>query len=325
MFEAPSYNTPKFCVSATWNQTATTFADSISIGTSPRGIYIDINNTIYVARYNNEKIYIWFDNGSNITKSISHSSQYAYSIFVTYNGDIYVSSQSSSSYYIDKFTLNNSNSTLVGTPSKACYGLFVDINDILYCSITDNHEVVKKALDSNSDVWSRITDATSLTNPYGIFVDTNLDLYVADSGNNRIQLFRLGISTGVTVAGSMSPNTTITLNGPTGVILDVGKYLFIVDQGNNRIVGSGPNGFRCLVGCLDSSGSTADKLSSPSRMAFDSFGNIYVTDKNNNRIQKFMLVSNSCSKLMIFFSLRQKKLYNLFSSNPYKTKNIYSQ
>ena len=290
----------------TWNQTAITFAESNPLGNQPQGIYIDIHNTIYVASYDYGKIYIWFNNGSNITKSISRGSSQAYSIFVTYNGNIYVGSQSSSSYYVDKFTVNDINSTLVGESSKLCIGLFVDINDILYCSMRDSDQVVKKPLDSNSDVWSRITDPTSLNSPSGIFVDVNLDLYVADSGNDRIQLFHLGISTGITVAGSMSPNTTITLNGPTGVILDVGKYLFIVDQGNNRIVGSGPNGFRCLVGCVDSSGSTADKLSSPSTMAFDSFGNIYVTDKNNNRVQKFMLPTNSCSKLKIFFFLRQK-------------------
>ena len=236
-----------------------------------------------------------FSNGSNITKSISRGSSQAYIVFSSSNGDIYVSSQSSSSYYIDKFTLNDTNSTLVGESSKLCIGLFVDINDILYCSMRDSDQVVKKPLDSNSDVWSRITDPTTLTNPSGIFVDDDLDLYVADSGNDRIQLFHLGISIGITVAGSKS--TTITLNCPTGVILDADKYLFIVDNNNHRIVGSGPNGFRCLVGC-SGSGSTANLLKYPTSMAFDNNGNIYVTDTNNNRIQKFVLLNNTNRKFV---------------------------
>ena len=238
---------------------------------------------------------IWFSNGSNITKSISRSSSQAYMVFSASNGDIYVSSQSSSAYYIDKFTLNDINSTLVGVSSNLCYGLFIDINDILYCSMRDSDQVVKKPLDSNSDVWSRITDPTSLKNPNGIFVDNNLNLYVADYGNDRIQLFHLGISTGITVVGSNSTSTTFPLHGPTGVVLDADKYLFIVDQGNNRIIGSGPNGFRCLVGC-SGNGSTSNSFNYPTSMTFDTYGDIYVTDTNNTRIQKFVLLNYSNSK-----------------------------
>ena len=254
--------------------------------------------------YQNGTVRIWFSNGSNITESIFHSSQYAYSIFVTYNGDIYVGGQSSSSsYYIDKLTLNDSSSISVGTPSKACYGLFVDINDILYCSIRDNHEVVKKTLDSSLSAWRNVAGVSgksgsgskNLKTPNAIFVDVNWDLYVADCGNDRIQLFHLGISIGITVAGSKS--TTITLNCPTGVILDGDKYLFIVDNNNHRIVGSGPNGFRCLVGC-SGSGNAPNLLSSPTSMAFDTYGNIYVTDTNNNRIQKFLLLNNTNRKFV---------------------------
>ena len=247
--------------------------------------------------YQNGTVRIWFSNGSNITKSISRGSSKAYMVFSASNGDIYVSSQSSSSYYIDKFTLNDTNSTLVGVSSNLCYGLFIDINDILYCSMRDSDQVVKKPLDSNSDVWSRITDPTTLTNPSGIFVDDDLDLYVADSGNDRIQLFHLGISIGITVAGSNSTTTTMTLNAPTGVILDADKYLFIVDQGNNRIVGSGSNGFLCIIGC-SSNGSLPNLLNNPASMAFDNNGNIYVTDTDNNRIQKFLLLDNTNCKFV---------------------------
>jgi len=246
-----------------------------------------------------------FSNGSNITKSISRGSSQAYIVFSSSNGDIYVSSQSSSSYYIDKFTLNDTNSTLVGESSKLCIGLFVDINDILYCSLDDNHQVIKTPLDDGLDVWTNVAGLPSnpgpgpseLREPCRIFVDDNLDLYVADYGNDRIQLFHLGITTGITVTGSTSPDTTITLNRPTGVILDADKYLFIVDNNNHRIVGSGPNGFRCLVGC-SGSGSTANLLKYPTSMAFDNNGNIYVTDTNNNRIQKFVLLNNTNRKFV---------------------------
>ena len=134
---------------------------------------------------------------------------------------------------------------------------------------------------------------TCLIDPHGIYVDINFDLYVADSGNNRIQLFRSGDLNGITLAGNGAPGT-ITLRYPTAVVLDNDGYLFIVDSGNNRIVGSGLNGFRCLVGCSGTSGSESNQLSWPKSMAFDSYGNMFVADTGNSRIQKFLLNSNSC-------------------------------
>jgi sugar lactone lactonase YvrE len=149
-----------------------------------------------------------------------------------------------------------------------------------------------------------------LNSPRGIYVDINFNLYVADSGNNRIQLFQSGQLTGTTIVGSTSSTTTITLNGPTGLVLDADNYLFIVDSNNHRIIASGPNGFRCLVGCSETNGSSSSQLFYPQNMAFDSYGNIYVTDRNNNRIQKFILQDNLCSKL---FYDRTKLFYCDFS------------
>ena len=92
-----------------------------------------------------------------------------------------------------------------------------------------------------------------LSHPTGIFVTESLDLYVAEWGNDRVQLFRSGELNGTTVAGNGSIGT-ISLYGPTGVVLDADGYLFIVNYGSGSIVGSGPYGFRCLVGCSGGGG-----------------------------------------------------------------------
>jgi hypothetical protein len=187
--------------------------------------------------------------------------------------------------------------------SSACFGLFVDINDTLYCSMRHLHQVITTSLSSVSNILTIVagvgcngSTAHMLNLPYGIFVDINFDLYVADSGNNRIQLFQSDQLNATTVAGNGSLNTTIALNHPTGIVLDADKYLFIVDSHNNRIVGSGPNGFRCLVGCSGSYGSASNELSSPRSMAFDSYGSMFVTDRDNNRTQMFILATNSYGK-----------------------------
>jgi sugar lactone lactonase YvrE len=166
-----------------------------------------------------------------------------------------------------------------------------------------SHQVVTKSLNSVSNILTTVAGtgcygSTSymLNTPYGIFVDTNFDLYVADCYNQRIQLFQSGQLSGLTLAGSTTSITTITLSYPTGIVLDADKYLFIVDNGNGRIVGSGPNGFRCLVGCLGSWGSTSNQLYWPISLSFDSYGNMFVTDTDNSRIQKFILLNNTHGK-----------------------------
>ncbi|CAF3732096.1 unnamed protein product, partial [Adineta steineri] len=298
----PSYNQPKFCQNASWNPSAITFANSITVGSNPWGILVNTNNTIYVADRTNNEIHIWFNNTIGPTQTIQGNFSEPNSIFVTHNGDIYIDN-GAFNHRVDKWILNGNTSVPVMYVNASCYGLVVDTTDTLYCSMFTLHQVVKKWLNDNSSILTitagiGIAGNTSsmLDGPCGIYVDINLDLYVADYYNNRIQLFQFGQLNGIAVAGAGSLNPTITLNGPTGIILDADSYLFIVDSNNNRIVGSGPNGFRCLVGCSGLSGSASDQLSYPATLSFDSYGNMFVSDYGNNRIQKFILSADSCDE-----------------------------
>jgi DNA-binding beta-propeller fold protein YncE len=134
-----------------------------------------------------------------------------------------------------------------------------------------------------------------LYKPRGIFVNSGLNFYVADCGNNRIQFFQSGQLNGTTVTIN-GLNGIFTLSCPTEVVLDIDGYLFIADSENNRILGSGPTGFRCIVGCTGTTGLAADQLNSPHSLSFDSYGNLFVIEYGNNRLQKFFLSSNSCGK-----------------------------
>jgi hypothetical protein len=226
---------------------------------------------------------------------------------VTSDGDIYVDNGYSYGR-VDKWASNMNNGVPAMYVSQQCYGLFIDISNILYCSLTYLHRIVTKSLNSTSNtttvaVGIGCAGSTSymLNSPCGIFVDINFDLYVADCGNSRIQLFASGQSNGSTVAGNGASNT-ITLNCPTGIVLDADKYLFIVDQNNHRIVASGSNGFRCIVGCVGG-GSASNQLWYPQSMAFDSAGNMFVTDRDNVRIQKFILLNKTLGKYDLFYNI----------------------
>jgi hypothetical protein len=297
-----SYNQPTFNASASWSANAITIANISTVGFQPNGIFVDTNNTIYVADRSNSRIQIWFNNSINPTQTISAGLSSPFSLFVTTNGDIYVDN-GNSNVRVDKWTLTANASVPAMYVSSSCNGLFVDITNTLYCSMYYQHQVVAKSLNSISNITTIIagtgcigSTSNMLYCPLGIFVDINFDLYVADSGNNRIQLFRSGQLNGITIAGSESPNLTVTLHNPTGVVLDADNYLFIADQYNQRIIGSGPNGFRCLVGCSGSPGSASNQLSFPVSLSFDSYGNMFTTDNGNSRIQKFILLNSTLGK-----------------------------
>ena len=224
-------------------------------------------------------------------------------VFVTSNNDIYVNSEVNDSR-VQRWTPNATNGTTVMNGSSFCYGLFVDINNTLYCSLDSSHMVVKNSLNDGintavvlaAGTGTSGSTATQLNGPNGIFVDTQLNLYVADCNNNRVQFFVFNQLSATTVAGGTAAAGTITLNCPVDIIFDGDGFLFIADFNNDRIIGSGPAGYRCIVGCTGMGGSSAYQLNNPRSLAFDSEGNLLVVDTTNSRVQKFQLATNTCSK-----------------------------
>ncbi|CAF1309622.1 unnamed protein product [Rotaria magnacalcarata] len=309
---AISFNRPKLCPIAVWNSYGSTFAGQNLAGAAPLAVFVNANNTVYLANIQYSTIEVWLQgSGSPISRSVA--STLLYSIFVTMTDDIYIGTGDIS---VDKWILNNSNNPFTLNASGPCLYVFIDTNNSLYCSLSASHQVIKRSLNS-SDNNVLVVAGTGcpgfmldmLNYPLGIFIDDNFNVYVADSNNNRIQLFQPGELNGTIMAGNGASETVI-LNYPTDVVLDGDGYLFIVDSGNNRIVGSGPNGFRCIVGCSGASGSGPNQLNGPQSIAFDSAGNIYVTDTQNNRLQNFALINNPCN-----ISYNQPKLCPLATWN----------
>jgi len=141
-----------------------------------------------------------------------------------------------------------------------------------------------------------------LKNPSSVVLDGAGNLYIADSGNQRIR--RVDSATGIitTVVGNGAggfsgdggPAIIATLNFPEGVALDSADNLYIADTGNQRIrrvdsatgiittvVGSGTAGF---IG--DGGSATAAQLSSPTGVSVDGADNLYIADSGNHRIRR---------------------------------------
>ncbi len=301
---ALSFNQPQFSPTAIWHPNGITLANQSIVGLSPSSIFVNTNNTIYVLNQQNNQILLWHGRSESPTKIVSGNFKEPAALFVKLNGDIYIDDGEENGR-VQKWISTTETFDTVMNVNSSCKGLFIDIDDSLYCSMFEHNRVVKRSL--NDPVMTTVIVAgtgikgsasNELSGPRGIFVDVNLDLYVADCNNHRIQLFQSEQLNGITVAGSKSRYPTIKLNCPSGISLDASKYLFIVDVGNHRIVGSGPNGFRCLVGCFGW-GSQSNQLYDPFSFSFDRSGNMFVADQANNRIQKFLYSEGSCGEFKI--------------------------
>ena len=294
---AVSYNRPRFCANASWSIDAVTIADQSMIGRGSHSIFINSDDLLFISEFDENSFQVWFTN-STIFRGRIAVGRNPHSLFALAD-EVFVDGGDENR--VRRWSLGI-NGTTVMKINGACYGLFMDIAQTLYCCIRNEHRVVSKKLDNDPDNVTTIAGTGScqqyshaLCHPRGIFVAINFTLYVADHDNNRIQRFKCGETNGTTVAGREAVGT-IELKSPTAIVLDADGYLFIVDSGNHRVIRSGPNGFRCVAGCSDNASPQLNGFNHPESLAFDSHGNLFVTDTDNNRIQKFMLMSNSCSK-----------------------------
>ncbi|UJR18357.1 hypothetical protein I4U23_005260 [Adineta vaga] len=297
---ALSYNRPKFCPNATWNPNATTFANRSLISNARNIIFVSINNTIYVTDFDKHRLFVWFQGDMQFIQ-LDPDGNNPSSLFVTINGDVYI--DNGNNKRIDKWILKSYNSSKAATVSGRCYGLFIDINNMLYCSVHDLHIVEKISLNDSESQSITVAGKHSdygntldkLNSPFGIYVHPNLTLYVADYGNHRIQCFPPEEMNGITVTGKTVTNN-IGLNGPVAVIIDMDDNLFIADRDNNRIIKLGQTGFQCLFGCSQSQGSAANQFIHPNSLAFNKEGNIFVSDISDKPIKMFALIANTCNE-----------------------------
>jgi uncharacterized protein (TIGR03437 family) len=143
--------------------------------------------------------------------------------------------------------------------------------------------------------------AGSLTLPRGAAVDAVGNLYIADTGNNRVTRVTsagtigtlAGTGQGESYYGDGGPAITAALSGPLGVAVDAAGNLYIADTANSRIrsvtpagtiTGMAGNGRNDYSG--DGGPATRAALNGPSSVAVDAAGNVYIADRDNHRIRQ---------------------------------------
>jgi hypothetical protein len=126
--------------------------------------------------------------------------------------------------------------------------------------------------------------------PRGIAFDHNGNLYIADTGNHRVQIYNnqfVHVATLGVTGISGSDNTHFT--NPFDVAVDSNGYIYVTDEGNDRVQVFDSN--RQYVRTIGGGGTGNDfghfSGWGPHHIAVDSQGRLYVVDSGNSRVQVF--------------------------------------
>ncbi|HEX9758433.1 MAG TPA: S8 family serine peptidase [Nitrospiria bacterium] len=196
-------------------------------------------------------------------------------------------------------------------------GVAVDIAGNLYIADTGNHRIRKV---DTEGIISTIAGtgsggfngdggpATSarLDEPNDVFVDGSGNVYIADTGNQRIRRVDSSgtISTIAGIgnrgfSGDGGPATNARLNNPRGVSLDSLGNLYIADSNNDRIRIVSSSGIIDTYAGTGNSGFSGDggpailaQLHQPRGVASLISGEILIGDRQNNRIRLVDLSGN---------------------------------
>jgi DNA-binding CsgD family transcriptional regulator/sugar lactone lactonase YvrE len=199
-------------------------------------------------------------------------------------------------------------------PILSPWGICFAPDGTLYIADTFADKVWRRAPDGTLSVYAGsgtpglygdggAATGAQLRYPTGLALDSHGNLYIADTGNNRIRRVDAASRVITTVAGSADtygysgdggPADSARLSLPYGVAVGSNGDIFIADTGNNRVrrvdaktelittvVGTGSVGF-----AGDGAAAVGADLYGPYGVAVDSSGNLYVADSGNHRIRK---------------------------------------
>ncbi|MDP7350688.1 MAG: NHL repeat-containing protein [Nitrospinota bacterium] len=224
----------------------------------------------------------------------------------------------------------------------------VDHDGNLYISDTHNHRVRK--MNRKNGVITTIagngddqlsgdngpaTEA-SLSEPTGIAIDREGNIYIADLRNNKIRIVERASGIIKTFAGNGDdyfsgddgPAVNASLSGPSGVVLDKNENIFIADTFNNviRRVDANTGIITTVAGDgdrfkINKKETTANSLARPHSIALDSKGNIYTTDSDNHLVRKIDgnsgEITNVAGNGTIGFSTDGTPAYNAALNYPF--------
>ena len=217
------------------------------------------------------------------------------SIAVTSAGGFIADSSKNEVLY---FATPSSSPVSIGTGLKAPLGVAVDGAGNVFIADTGNNQIVEvpviNSVPSNSAQVTIVTAADAKKNatpiagavlnaPAGVTVDGQGNLYIADTGNNRIVDLPYNGSWNVADASVVGSG----FKAPLATAVDSFGDLYVADSGNGQIdeiLAPVPSGNQNLV---------AVGYSNPSALATDASGSLFVVDQGADTVLRIPNISGS--------------------------------
>ena len=264
-------------------------------------MFIDDDQTIYIADYENHRIIEWKTNSNNPQIVAGGNGQGNRNDQLNKPAKVIIDQQNDSLIICDRdnrrvvrWPRRNGRTGEILISNIDCWDLMMDKDGYLYVSDREKDEVRRwKIGEGNGTIvagGNRQGDRLDqLNTPYYIFIDEDHSVYVSDQQNHRVMKWVKGAKEGIVVAGGQGQGNGLRqLSSPFGIIVDQLGTLYVADFDNARVM-------RWLKGAEEGTivvggnvhGQQLNQLNGPIDLSFDRENNLYVVDYGNHRVQRF--------------------------------------
>ncbi len=293
----------------TWQRNGLTVAGGNRWGngsnqlSNPCGLYIDDDQTVYIAEQSNHRIVQWkwgatsgqVVAGGNGAGRGTHQLSTPTHVIVDKERDSLIICDSWNQRVV-RWPRRNGTSGETIISNIYCRGLTMDKNGSLYVSDDEKHEVrrYRKGESQGTVVAGGNGNGNrldQLSAPRYVFVDRDHSVYVSEYQNDRVTKWVEGAKQGFVVAGGQGRGNGLTqVSYPNGVVVDQLGTVYVAEEENHRIM-------RWVKGATQGSviaggsggGAQSNQLYVPMGLSFDRHGNLYVAEYGNHRVQKFAI------------------------------------
>jgi sugar lactone lactonase YvrE len=298
---------PNFNFNQTWKQYGTTTAGGHRKGNElnqlsfPHGFYIDDDQTIYVADYENNRVVEWKNDANNGQIVAGGNGKGNRDDQLNEPSKVIVDKETDSLIICDwgnrrvlQWPRLNGRSGKTLISNIACWDLIMDNDRYLYVSDQEQNEVRRWKMGETNETLvaggnGQGDRLDQLDYPTNIFIDEDHSVYVSDCLNHRVIKWLKDAKEGIVVAGGQGQGNSLKqLSNPHGILVDQFGSVYVADSGNHRVI-------RWLKGAREGTivvGGNAkreqtNQFDGPMDLSFDCQNNLYVVDSGNHRVQKF--------------------------------------
>ncbi len=269
-------------------------------------MFIDDDQTIYVADYQNHRIVEWKRNaingqilaGGNEKGNRNDQLNCPTKVIIEKENDSLIICDRANRRVVRWPRQNGTNGEILISQID-CYDLIMDNDGYLYVSDLGKHQVrrwkmgeIEETIVAGGNGKGNRLD--QLNTPFYICIDKDHSVYVSDLYNHRVMKWMKDAKEGIVVAGGQDEGNSLRqLSCPHGIIVDQLGSVYVVDCGNHRVMRwlkEAREGTIVVGG--NGGGNQPNQFNYPTDFSFDLENNLYVVDNGNHRVQRFDIHSD---------------------------------